>query len=280
MREPEIQKTIIPVDLNDKALKIISYAFIISKDILCNHTIFHCLEDDTTKEEAGELLKEMLVTVLERIPQLPQTTIKIHVVKGNFIEELTRLEEQEKFNTLAIGTGNKAEDWEMGETTRKIVMSIPVRIIAVPPQAEMVFPGSLGVLVETIEESYSGVFDIFMQFVAYYNLFLSFVVFAKDKQKLEEERALIEGFKDFFSDTITFSFILEEEQTVLNFLKYADELGCDGTVIAWDEGTTAYKLARDTGRVFCNPLKPILYLNRSELKGIPEHLFFADEIAE
>lgn len=276
--ELEIHKTIIPVSLSDTAQKVITYAFLISKDILCDHTIFHCLENGTTEEEARKQLNTFLEIALQRFPPLPQSTIKILIVSGNLIDELQKLQAREKYNTMAIGTGSKPAEWEMGTTARDIVMQVPVRILAVPPAADMVFPGGLGVMVEKIDVSYANVFTIFLEYVEHYNLFLSFVLFAKDRQTLEEERKLIEGFKDFFNETISFSFILEEEQTVLNFLKYADELSCDGSVIAWDEGTTAYKAAKESGRVFCNPNKPILYLNRAKLKDNIEHLVFADEI--
>lgn len=274
----EIHKAIIPVSLSENTKKVISYAFLISKEILCDHTIFHCLENGTTEEEARKQLNAILDLVMQRFPVLPQSTISIHIVSGNLIDELQKLQARKKFSTMAIGTGSKPDKWEMGATARDIVMQVPVRILAVPPAADLVFPGGLGVMVEKIDVSYANVFTIFLEYVEHYNLFLSFVLFAKDRQTLEEERKLIEGFKDFFNETISFSFILEEEQTVLNFLKYADELRCDGSVIAWDEGTTAYKAAKESGRVFCNPNKPILYLNRAKLKDNIEHLVFANEI--
>lgn len=256
------RRTLIAVDLGEHAEKIISYLFLLTKDILCEYTIFHCLERETTEKEAYNCINKVLEQARRYLNKNSQSTFKIHIVQRNLLEELQLLHTKENFGTIVIGTTNSQNSWQMGKTAQAILMNLTAGIIAVPPAIDLVFPSNASILVEKVQKSSFDFFSALHEFISHYGIFLNFVLFAKDKQELEEERKLITEYQDFFDSTITFSFIVEQEQTYLNFVKYIQGIHCEAAVLSWNEGTIAYQSSKQNGVTYCSPKMPILFIKR------------------
>lgn len=256
------RRTLVSVDLGECSEKIISYLFLLTKDIPCEYTIFYCLEEATTEKEAYGSINKALERASNYLNKAVKSTIKIHIAQKNLIEELQLLHAKENFGTIVIGTTNRKDSWQMGRNAQAILMNLKAGIIAVPPTIDLTFPSNVSILVEKVQKSSFDFFSAFHAFVSHYNIFLNFVLFAKDKQTLEEEKKLIEEYQDFFDSTISFNFIVEQEQTYLNFLKYIEGIHCEAAVIAWNEGTTAYQSqsTAQNGKVYCSPKMTILYI--------------------
>ncbi|HEY1054032.1 MAG TPA: universal stress protein [Emticicia sp.] len=257
------RKTLVAVDLGECSEKIISYIFLLSRDILTEYTIFYCLEGKNTKKQAEQCIEQILTQARNYLNKTVQSTIKIHIVQDNLVEELQLLHAKENFDTIVMGTTNSSGLWQMGKNARAILTNLSTGIIAVPPTTELSFPSNVSILIEKVDESCFDFFNAFHEFVSHYGMFLNFVLFAKDKQALEEERKLIEVYQNFFDSVITFNFIVEQEQTYLNFLKYVEDIHCDSAVMVWCEGTTAQQSTHQDGTIYCSPKMPILYIKRN-----------------
>jgi hypothetical protein len=256
------RKTLIAVDLGEYSEKIISYLFLLTRDILTEYTIFHCIEEKNTEKQAKEKANRILEQSRHYLNKTVQSTIKIHIVRHNLLEELQLLHAKENFGTIVIGTGNKPGVWQMGKNAKAILSNLTAGIIAVPPAVELTFPSNVSILVEKVQKSSFAFLNSFHEFVSHYGIFLNFVLFAKDKYALEEERKLIEEYQDFFDSTITFNFIVEQEQTYINFLKYIEGIHCEAAVMAWQEGTTVFQCATKNDDLYCSPKLPILYIKQ------------------
>lgn len=258
------RRTLIALDLGEFSEKIISYIFILTRDILTEFTIFHHLDGNITEEEAHEKINRIFLQAQPYLNKDIGSSIKIHITANNLLEELQLLHAKENFGTIVIGTTNKPDSWQMGCNAQAILMHIQAGIITVPPGADLAFPGNVSILVEKVKKSSFTFLSAFHEFVSHYGIFLNFVLFAKDKQALNEERKLIEEYQDFFDSAVTFNFIVEKEQTYLNFLKFIEGIHCESTVMAWQEGTTAYESTRQHGVVYCSPRLPMLYIKRAD----------------
>lgn len=263
LRACESRRTLIAIDLGECSEKIISYHLLLTKEILSEYTIFHCLDGTITENQAHERIGRILQQTRAYLNETVGSTFKIHVAKGNLVEELKALHARENFGTIIMGTNNKPSEGKMGRNAQAILTNLQVSVIAVPPTIALSFPASVCILVEKIQKSSFDFMSIIYDFVSHYDIFMNFVLFAKDKQELEEEKRLIEEYQDFFDSTITFNFLLEQEQTYLNFLEYVDKIHCDGAMIAWNEETTAERSAKETGFVYCSTKLPVLYIKRS-----------------
>lgn len=263
LRACESRRTLIAIDLGECSEKIISYLLLLTKEITSEYTVFHCLDGTITEKQAHERISQLLQQTKVHLNKAVGSSFKIQLAKGNLIEELKTLHARENFGTIIIGTNNKQGARQMGSNAQAILANLQVSVIAVPPAIELSFPANACILVEKIQKSSFDFMSIIYDFVSHYDIFLNFVLFAKDKQELEEEKRLIEEYQDFFDSTITFNFLVEQEQTYLNFLEYVDKIHCDGAMLAWNEGTTAERSAKETGFVYCSAKLPVLYIKRS-----------------
>jgi hypothetical protein len=258
------RRTLIALDLGEFSEKIISYIFIITRDILTEFTIFHCLEGNTTEKEAHEKINRIFLQTQHYLNKDVGSSVKIHITANNLVEELGLLHAKENFGTIVIGATNTPDSWQMGHNAQTILKNIPGNILTVPPGGDLTFPSNVSMLVEKVKKSAFTFLSTIHEFVSYYGIFLNFVLFARDKQALEEARKLIEEYQDFFDSAISFNFIVEQEQTHLNFLKYIEGIHCESAVMTWQEGTTAYESAIEHGVVCCSPRLPILYVKRTD----------------
>lgn len=258
------RRTLIALDLGKFSEKIISYVFILTRDILTEFTIFHHLDGSISKNEAQEKINQILHQAQNYQNKDIGSTIKIHITTNDLIDELQLLHAKENFGSIAIGTTNNPDSWQMGHVAQAILTNLSAGIITVPPEIHLAFPSNVSILVEKVKKSTFTFLTAFHEFVSHYGIFLNFVLFAKDKQALEEERKLIEEYQDFFDSTISFNFIVEQEQTYLNFLKYIEGIHCESAVMTWQEGTTVFESARELGIVYCSPRLSILYIKRNE----------------
>lgn len=256
------RRTLIAVDLGEVSEKIISYLFLLTKDIPCEYTVFHCLTGETTEKQAKERITQILTQARNYLGKATKSSIKIHIAQHNLIEELQLLHAKENFGTIVMGTTNTFGAWQMGTNAQAILTNLKAGIIAVPPTIDLVFPSNASILVEKVQKSSFEFFSALHEFISHYGIFLNFVLFAKDKHELEEERKLIAEYQDFFDSTITFNFIVEQEQTYLNFLKYIQGIHCESAVLSWYEGTIAYQSAEQNGVAYCSPKMPMLFIKR------------------
>lgn len=256
------RKTLVAIDLGDCSEKNISYLFLLTRDILTEYTIFHYLEGGTTEKQAKESINKILERAQNYRNKAVASTFKVHIAHSNLLEDLQHLHAKENFGTIFIGTTNSKDSWQMGKNAQAILMNLSAGIIAIPPTIELSFPSNVSILVEKVQKSSFDFFSTFHQFVSHYGIFLNFVIFAKDRQALDEERKLIEEYQDFFDSTITFNFIVEQEQTYLNFLRYIEGIHCEAAVIGWYPDMTAYQSTRQNGVVYCSPKLPILYIKK------------------
>jgi len=263
LRACESRRTLIAIDLGEYSEKIISYHLLLTKEILSEYTVFHCLDGTITEKEAHGRISQILRQTKIYLNDAVGSTFKIHLAKGNLVEELQLLHARESFGTIIMGTTNKPDAEKMGSNAQAILENLQASVIAVPPTTDLSFPANVSILVEKIQKSSFDFMTIIYDFVSHYDIFLNFVLFAKDKQEFEEEKRLIEEYQDFFDSTITFNFLVEQEQTYPNFLEYVGKIHCDGAMIAWNEGTTAYRSAKETGFVYCSAKLPVLYIKRS-----------------
>ncbi|RFS18032.1 hypothetical protein [Emticicia sp. C21] len=261
---PEIQprKTLVAIDLGEYSEKIISYLFLLTRDIPTEYTIFHCLDGPIAENQARESINRIVEQSLSFLNKAVKSTIKIHIAQHNLIEELQLLHTKENFGTIFMGTNNKQGSWQMGENAGAILANLKAGIVAIPPSIDLTFPSNVSILVEKVQKSGFDFFSTFQEFVSHYGIFLNFVLFAKDKHTLEEEKKLIGEYQDFFDSTISFNFIVEQEQTYLNFLKYIKGIHCESAVLAWYEGTTAYQSTIQNSVTYCSPDMPILYIKQ------------------
>ncbi|RYU94923.1 universal stress protein [Emticicia agri] len=256
------RKTLVAIDLGECSEKIISYLFLFTRDITCEYTIFHCLDGETTEKQAYEFISKILDQACNYRNKAGKSTIKVHMAHNNLIDELQLLHAKENFGIIVIGSTNTRGSWEMGKNAQAILMNLSAAIIAIPPTIELAFPSNVSILVEKVQKSCFDFFNAFHEFVSHYGMFLNFVLFARDKHELREERKLIEEYQDFFDATITFSFIVEQEQTYLNFLQCIEHIHCDSAVLACYEDTTVYRATQQNGTIYCSPKMPILYIKR------------------
>lgn len=269
------RRTLVAVDLGECSENIMSYLFLLTRDILSEYTIFHCLDGTIDEKQAHESINKILERASNYLNRGVRSTIKIYIARNNLLEELQLLHAKENFGTIFIGTANRKGSWQMGSNAQAILLNISASIIAVPPDTDLTFPSNVSILVEKLQKSSFTFLHTFHAFVAHYGIFLNFVLFANDKQELEEERKLIEEYQDFFDSTITFNFIVEQEQTHLNFLKYVEGIHCEATAMAWQDDTTAFVSAKQAGTVYCSPKLPILYIKRN-LVSKPRELLFKE----
>lgn len=258
------RRTLIAVDLGEFSERIVSHIFLVARDILSEFTIFHCLEDAVAENEAQDKINQILQRAQSYLNKDVGSKIKIHIAKNDLIEEIQLLHAKENFGTIVIGTTNNPDSWQMGHIAKAVLISIDANILTIPPGVSMMFPSNVSILVEKVQKSGFAFLNTFHEFVSHYGIFLNFVLFAKDKQALDEERKLIEEYQDFFDSAITFSFIVEQEQNYLYFLKYIEEIHSESAVLTWQKGNTAYQSANQHGVVYCSPRLPILYMKRGE----------------
>ncbi|MBA4849134.1 hypothetical protein [Emticicia sp. BO119] len=267
------RRTLVAVDLGEFSEKVISYLFLLTRDILSEYTIFHCLEGTIDEKQAREKIDKILVQARNYLNKSVKSSIKIHIAHNDLLEELQLLHAKENFGTVFTGATNKPDSWRLGPNAQAIMMNISAGIVIVPPNVDLSFPSNISILVEKVQKSSFSFLHTFHEFVSHYGIFLNFVLFAKDKQELEEERRLIEEYQDFFDSTITFNFIVEQEQTHINFLRYIEGIHCEAAVMAWHETTTAFLSAKQTGIIYCSPKLPILYIKKKTIPDKDQVLF-------
>lgn len=261
LKECRARKVLIAVDLETHSEQILSYSLLAAKDLLCEFTIFHCLKIGDSPQKAQATIKTLLGNAQTQQGKSPHHTFLIHIVEGNLLEQLQELCSQKRFHSLFIGTTNQLNSWIMGSKAKDILMNIDANIIMVPPLADLSFPNNIGILVEKKGEDCLDLFRTISLYTSNYNTFINFVLFSENQQAFTEDRKVIEEYQDLFESNITFSFIVEQEPTYHNFLKYVSDIHCDSAALAWGHDSSMYESAinHETGAVFCSPKMVIFY---------------------
>ena len=166
-----------------------------------------------------------------------------------------------------VGTSNQDNAWEMGVTSKSILLTVPATILVIPPGTELVFPNNVSVLIEKKDKTNFERLSAFNNFVAYDNIFINFIFFAKNQKIMEDEKLLLEEYKVFFESNFSFAFIIEAAQTYMNFFKYVEETYCTAAVILWDESSVFYEFLAENNFALlpCSPKIPVLYIKNKSI---------------
>jgi len=258
IRQPK--KILIAVDLGPYAEVVVSYTLIATKDLVCEYTLLYCLEKEVSSIVAEEKIAQLLKKVTLQLGS--KLDIKTLIIQDSPLAAIMQLNATEAFNMLAIGTSNQLNSWTMGSISSDILVHYTGTLLAIPPVQDLNFSNNISIFIEKKEKVDFESFNSLNAFVSHFNIFINFVLFVKNAQVLCEEKLLIEEYQDYFDANITFSFVVEQEQTYLNFLKYINDTHCESAVIAWDNNTAVYQSILQDEVMYCSPKLPILYTKR------------------
>lgn len=261
------RKILIAVDLQEHSEQIIAYSLLVTQRIFCEYDVLYCLETGTSKENAQQKMALLIEQIGAKYAHFANHSLKpiIHTEKPAIA--IQQLHKTRDYNCVMVGTANQESAWEMGVTSKSILLTVPTTILVIPPRTELVFPNNIGVLIEKKDRTNFERLSAFNNFVAYDNIFINFIFFAKNQKIMEDEKLLIEEYKVFFESNFSFAFIIDAVQTYGNFFKYLEETYCTAAVLPWDESSVFHKsLAESNFTHFpCSPKMPVLYIKRNSI---------------
>lgn len=260
------RKILIAIDLKENSEKIIAYSLLITQRIYCDYTVLYCLDNGLTEEIAQEKFRLLLEKIHEKYSNFANRHLKSIILNEKPVPAIEQLHQVHDYNCIMIGTKNQENAWELGTTSKAILLAISTSIIVIPPKTELVFPTNISVLIENKEISNFERLTAFNRFVSFDNIFINFVFFPKDTKIMDEEKALIEQYQSFFESNFSFAFIVDAAPTYINFFEYIEETYCTSAVITWDENSAFYMPIRESNFVKfpCSPKVPVLYAKKKE----------------
>ncbi len=262
------QKNIlIAIDLEEHSEQIIAYSLLVTQRLFCKYSVLYCLGNGVSLELAHEKMTILLEKIDNKYSNFANRSLNTIILAQKPATAIQELHQIHDYNCVMVGSSNQDDSWEMGATSKGILLTVSATILVIPPKTEFIFPNNISVLIEKKEKPNLEQLVAFNKFVAYDNVFINFVFFLKNTKIMEEEKILIEGYQRFFESNFTFAFIVEAVQSYLNFFKYIEETYCTAAVILWDESSGFYKSLADNdfALVPCSPKIPVLYTKKREL---------------
>jgi hypothetical protein len=255
------KKILIAVDLGINSEQIIAYSLLVTQRLPCEYTLLYCLDNSITETEAQEKLAFLINQINQKYSHLPNRSIKPIIATAAPIDIIGQLHDVNHYNCIMIGSTNRVDSWEMGAVSSHILHKTPATILIIPPNTSLILPNNISVLIDSNEKANFEILSAFNKFVAYDNIFINFIFFAKNNKIIEAEKAVIEKFQSFFESNFTFAFIVEASQTYLNFFKYLEETYCMASVITWDEKSIFHQSldSNNFTKFPCSPKIPVLY---------------------
>lgn len=260
------RKILIAVDLKEHSEKIIVYSLLVTQRIFCEYSVLYCLESGISEELAGRKIALLLAEIDTKYGYFANRSLKSIILDEKPSTAIEQLYQIHDYNCIMIGTSNQENSWELGTTSKSILLTIPTSIIVIPPKIELIFPNSISVLIEKKDKANFELLTAFNRFVSFDNIFINFVFFAKNTKIMDDEKALIEKYQRFFESNFTFAFIVEATPTYTNFFKYIEETYCMAAVIPWDENSIFFEALKERNFVNfpCSPKIPVLYSKKKE----------------
>jgi nucleotide-binding universal stress UspA family protein len=257
----QTKKILIAVDLGINSESTIAYSLLVTQRLTCEYSLVYCLDNGISAAEAQEKIDFLINQINQKYNHYPNHSLKTIISDGSPIEAIKQLNEIHHYNCIMVGSSNLDNSWEMGSNSSAILHKIPAPILVIPPNLTLAIPNNISVLIDYNEKSNLENLSGFNNFVAYDNIFINFIFFAKNNKIIEAEKNTIEKFQSFFESNFTFAFIIEEAQTYQNFFKYLEETYCMASVINWDEKSEFHRalLHKNFAKFPCSPKIPVLY---------------------